>query len=89
MKEQKRISEIVQHAGLRALICNLVLGFILFIIVKVEVAAHHLTAVLNYQLLLHLLLLLLVGIQVITLVVFLVGILTEILKWCLQKKSKI
>ena len=87
MKKQKRIGEIVQQAGLRAVIWNLVLEIILFIIAKTAVAAHHLTTVLNYQLLLHLLLLLLIGIQMITFVVFLTGTLMGIVGQCWQKRG--
>lgn len=87
MKEPKGITAIVRQAGLRALICNLVLGVILIITVRSAVSAHHLTAVLNYQLLLHLLLLLLIGIQMITFVVFLTGILMGIVGQCWQKRG--
>lgn len=88
MKEKTGYKKIIQQAGFRALICNLVLGAILWIAVFAAVSAHHYTAVLGYQLLLHLLILLLVAIYWITFAVFVVGILIGILTWKFGKKKE-
>lgn len=86
---KKRYKKIVMQAGFRALICNLVLGAILWIVVLSAVSAHHITAVLNYQLLLHLLILLLAALYWITFAVFAAGILTGLLTWkCTKEKEE-
>lgn len=87
MKENMGLKKIIQKAGFRALLCNLALGGILWICIAAAVSIHHYTAVLPYQLLLHLLLLLLAALYWITFVVFAAGILIGMLAWKMKKKE--
>lgn len=74
MKKQKNIREIVRQAGIRALIFSLILEGAVWGVTAFAVSRHHLVAILSYQLMLHLLLLLLVMIYGITLIIFITGI---------------
>lgn len=79
MKIRRIEKRMIRRSALRAFLYNVVLEGILWILVLFAVSKRHLTAVLSYQFQLHLLLMLMLGIYGITAVVFVVGVLVEIL----------
>lgn len=70
---------IVKQSALRAFIYNLVLEGVLWAFILFAVSRHHLTAVLSYELLLHAVILLMLGIYGVTFIAFILGILTGLL----------
>ncbi len=74
MKNRRISKRTVQQAALRAFLYNIVLMAALWILLLFVISKHHWTAILPYELLLHLIILLMLSIYGITFVVFLMGL---------------
>lgn len=74
------MKSVVRRAALRAFLYNLVLEAVLWALVLFAIAQHTLVAVLSYEFLLYLLILLTLGVYGITAFVFVLGILMELFK---------
>lgn len=72
-------NRIIQKAAVRAFIYNIVLEVVLWALILFIISQHHWAAVLSYELLLNIVILLMLGIYGITLVVFIIGILMGLL----------
>lgn len=72
-------NEIIQKAAVRAFIYNIVLEIVLWALILFIISQHHWAAVLSYELLMNIAILLMLGIYGITLVVFIIGILMGLL----------
>lgn len=70
----------IQQAALRAFIYNVVLEVILWVLILFFISKQHLVTILPYELLLHLVIMLMLGIYGITVLVFVIGLLLECFK---------